>query len=239
MNNPQENRTVTPSDQTTQERLDTDELQETANRQNPPSLKQNWLERVSSRRAMILLIGGSLLFILLAVASASYFFILRPRSMEIRSMSTPPASLDDLIKEFPELASILKDSRLDSVFKDFLISYQKGGIEAAYELAKKRGLLNKDDDLVLTLELDTSDSDSLKSELEAHGIIIATVSGNLMDIIVPMELIQKSIESGNPAGLFEDIAGLEHVKRIRMPIPYQPDGNIKIPIPDMNLKGLS
>ena len=215
------------------------EEQSATDKRKPPEPGQGWLGRLSTRQGVALLIGGSALFILIAVAAALYFFIYPKRSPEIQPILTPPASLSDLVKEFPELASILNDARLDSVFKDFLIAYQRGGAEAAYDLAVQRGLLNKKDELILTLELDTTDTAALKSELEAYGIKVTTVSGNLMDIAVPLEIIQKSIESGDPAGIFNNIAGLEHVKRIRMPIPYMENDPVPIPIPYMDLKGLA
>jgi len=178
-------------------------------------------EKLRSRRGIYLLAGFSILSIGLAIASGLYWYFFCEPSLEIKTILTPPISINDMVTEFPELASILSDPRLDSVYKDFLIAYQEGGLEAAYALAKKRGLLNKNDDLVLTLELDTTDTVSLQAELESHGIIVTAVSGNLMDIVVPMELIQSSIEKGNPASFFQDIAGLDHVIRIKMPIPFK------------------
>ena len=209
-----------------------------------PLLKDNnktksWFDKLGTRWGIILLGGISILSIVFAVAGGLYLFVFQKNLPGPQLVLTPPPSLEELIEEYPELEAILTDARLDSVVKDFLIAYQDGGPEAAYDLAKQRGLLNKNDDLVLTLELDTTNTAFLKAELETNGIIVATVSGNLMDIVVPMELIQESIESGNPAGLFEDITGLEHIIRIKIPIPYQSDGSFRIPIPVLYTKGLS
>jgi len=189
--------------------------------QNNTEMPKNWFGRLETRRGVVILGGMTILSIILAIAGGLYLFLFRKPSSQLQLILTPPTSLEELVKEFPELEPILTDARLDSVIKDFLIAYQEGGPDAAYDLAKKRGLLNKNDDLVLTLELDTTDSAPLRDELESHGIIVTAVSGNLMDIVVPMELISKSIESGNPAGLFDEISGLEHVLRIKIPIPFQ------------------
>ncbi len=232
MENPKKPRDTKPLKKVLAEQPDVDKTgdeHKEADLQGSPEPKQDWLGRLSSRRGLALLIGGSTLFLLLAAIAAIYFLVYHPQSMNYRMPLTPPVSLGELVKEYPELASILTDPRLDSVLKDFLMVYQKGGPEAAYDLAKKRGLINKKDEVVLTLELDAADTEALQAELEAHGIKVTTVSGNLMDIAIPLEIIQKSIEAGNPAGLFEDIAGLEHVKRIRVPIPFGGTGRLYSP----------
>jgi hypothetical protein len=128
-----------------------------------------------------------------------------------------PPSLSDLTEEYPELASILKDQELDSVYKEFLVVYQRDGPEAALILARKRGLLNANDELRMTLELDTTDTAALQTSLESHGIIVTAVSGNLMDISIPLDILEAALETGNPGSLFQDIADLEHIIRIRLP----------------------
>ena len=60
-----------------------------------------------------------------------------------------------------------------------MLAYQQGGGEAAYELAQKRGLLNANGDLRLTLELDTNDTASLAAELEAKGFQVTAIQRQL------------------------------------------------------------
>jgi len=60
---------------------------------------------------------------------------------------TPPASLSELSRQvaadYPQLAKILDNPELGSVYKDFYITYQNAGQEAALALARQRGILNE------------------------------------------------------------------------------------------------
>jgi hypothetical protein len=130
---------------------------------------------------------------------------------------TPPVSLIELATEYPELAEILGDPKLDSAYKDFLIAYQSGGSKTALELARQRGLLNANGDLRLTLELDTEESGPLQRELEENGIHVTAVSGNLMDVAVPLGLLERLMAAGTADNLLVTITNLDHVVRIRLP----------------------
>ena len=74
---------------------------------------------------------------------------------------TPPPDLNELAKQFPRLEKILNNPELDSVYKDFLVAYERGGAEAAELLARQRGLLTPDNQIRVTLVLDTEDSAAL------------------------------------------------------------------------------
>src|SRR3990172_3889498 len=124
---------------------------------------------MTNRRAAILLTVGIVLLIAGAVgfwgfarpalfppppptarATASPFPTFAPPPLEF----PPPPSLEELGTQYPELAPILDDPGLSSAYKEFLAAYQSGGIEAARDLAKKRGVLDDQDPLRATLELD-------------------------------------------------------------------------------------
>ena len=201
----------------------------------PDSPTVSILEKFSNQRNLIALVGVSLLLLVLAVASSIIFSRLQstPPQPEI----TPPVSLTELASEYPELAEILNDPDLDSVYKEFLLVYERDGAEAAIDLARKRSLLNDRDEVLMTLELDTTDSSDLVEQLKANGIRVATVSGKLIDIAVPLSLIEKSAESENPAGWLEKISGLEHVIHIRLPIPpSQQAGDTELEsLPNLNI----
>src|SRR5262245_10504811 len=74
---------------------------------------------------------------------------------------TPPESLSQLSAEvatdYPQLAELLDNPELGSVYKDFYITYRNAGPEAALALAQQRGILNENGDVVLTLLLDTTE----------------------------------------------------------------------------------
>jgi len=194
-------------------------MTEEKKRNTRPLPRQGWAQRLSNRQTMIGLIIVSLILI---VISALAGWLLLKDQFGLGSKSPPitlAPSLTEIIDQYPELETILSDPKLDSVYKEFLVTYQKGGPEAAYELAKKRGLLNKDDEVVLTLELDTTDTDALKVELEANGIKVTATSENFMDIAIPLAVLEQSLDSDKPGSLLESITGIDHIIRIRMPIP--------------------
>ena len=178
-----------------------------------PVKKKTPLERLSNRRAMLVLGLVSLVLIVAALGGVAYY--LGKRSSQL-SLKQPPPSLNELATQYPEISNILQDEKLDSVYKQFLVEYQKGGQQAAFELARKRGILNDNNEIRLTLELDTSDTSALKASLEAHGIKVTAVSGDLMDIVIPLELVQASLASDQPGAIFTQLSGLQHIKRLQV-----------------------
>lgn len=172
------------------------------------------IDRLSNRRALILLGGLSLWLVLAAILGGVYFS--RLRSARRERLAAPP-SMKELARQFPQIKDILLDEKLDSVYKQFLVAYQEGGEEAAYELAKMRGILNEKNEIRLTLELDSTDTASLQAGLEAAGIRVTAASGNLIDIAIPLVLLEASLESDEPGQLFMQISGLEHIRRLRFP----------------------
>lgn len=134
---------------------------------------------------------------------------------------TPPASLSEIAEElrtdYPELADLLDNPELSSVYKDFYLAYQNGGEPTALALAEQRGILNQNDELVMTLVLDTEDSAGLVSQLEAEGVIVTGVFRNLISIAIPVSLIKEKAETEAPSEIIERISNLEHVIRLDLP----------------------
>ena len=188
------------------------------------------LERgLSTRRAISVLTIASIFFLTLTAVGAWYFLKTHRDVSDITTELTPPSSLTELIEDYPELSSILQDTALDSVYKEFLIVYQDQGEQAALDLARKRGLLGENDELRLTLELDTTETESLKEEFEARGIQVTASGGYQMDIAIPLELLQESLESERPGSLFLSITGIEHIVRVRTPMfGTQDAGNVEL-----------
>jgi subtilisin family serine protease len=174
------------------------------------------LQRLATRQNLLVLAAVSTLFVLLAIAGVVYYLFFVPKD-EIVFDSGP--SLDELSVQFPQLSSILKDDKLGFVYKQFLVAYKESGPDAAYDLARKRGILNANDEVIMTLELDTTETTELETSLEEHRIKVTAVNGNLMDIAIPVDILQESLESDTPGAVFLDISGLAHVIRIRLPIP--------------------
>ena len=121
---------------------------------------------------------------------------------------TPPLDLKELAQQFPRLEKILNNPELDSAYKDFLIAYERGGTEAAELLARQRGLLTPENQIRVTLVLDTEDSAALIAELQLLGVIVRGSYRDLIDIGIPLELIVKTAESEEPGQVFDQITQL-------------------------------
>jgi subtilisin family serine protease/flagellar basal body-associated protein FliL len=176
--------------------------------------KPGLIHRISSRKGMVILAIGSLFLLLAAIGGVMYYASKRPSQP---APAASPPSLNELATEFPEISQILQDEKLASVYKEFLMAYQQGGQEAAYELARKRGIVNAKNEVRMTLELDTTDTSELVASLEEHGINVTTVSGNMIDISIPLAVIEASMASDQPGRIFMEVSGLEHIVRLRLP----------------------
>jgi len=176
---------------------------------------------INRKTLIILLVAG---VVLLLASGIAYFTLARdssPRMPEI----TPPPSLDELVEQYPELAPVLTDPALGSVYKEFLVAYQDGGEEAALELARKRGLLTPDGDVRVTLVLDTDDHAPLVSQLEAAGITVVSAYRDRVNVSLPMTMIEAQLQTESPGAIFAQLTELAHVIAVRLPDYSVPKGS--------------
>src|SRR3989304_4580524 len=197
---------------------------------------------MTSRRAVILLGVG---IVLLIAGAVGFFLVARPMLSPPQTPTpipppsatprptfepstlviTPPPSLEDLAAQYPEIAPLLLDPELSSVSKEFLAACQAGGIEAARDLARRRGILDGQDRVRLALELDSADPivvEALSAELKANGVEVLGVYQNKMDVGVPVAVIEAAAAQENPGAVFAGLTQLDHVIRVSIPIKTQP-----------------
>ena len=142
---------------------------------------------------------------------------------------SPPPDLKELAQQFPRLEKILTNPELDSAYKDFLIAYERGGTDAAELLARQRGLLTTDNQIRVTLVLDTEDSAALVAELQNLGVIVRGTYRDLIDIGIPLELIVTTAQSEEPGKVFDQITQLQHVINLQLPAPEKPNVSFRSP----------
>lgn len=140
-----------------------------------------------------------------------------------------PPDLSELARRFPRLEKLLTNPALDSVYKEFLVAYESGGVEAAELMARQRGLLTDDNQIRMTLVLDTTDSAALVQELSDIGVIVRGTYRDLIDIGIPLELIARTAEADNPGAVFDQITQLEHVIGLQLPAPKPAQPSTHLP----------
>jgi pSer/pThr/pTyr-binding forkhead associated (FHA) protein/subtilisin family serine protease len=135
-----------------------------------------------------------------------------------------PPSLQELTQQYPELADLLNDPTLGSVYKDFLVAFETGGIEAARDLAAQRGLLNERDEIRITLLVDDAQVvPALSEELQGAGITVEGSYKERINVGVPLALIQQLAEQQGTDALFEQLTQMEHIIRMELPAPKRGD----------------
>ena len=140
---------------------------------------------------------------------------------------TPPASLDELATRYPQIAKLLQDPALASAYKDFVLAYQQGGLAAAEALARERGLLSKNREVRITLVLDRPESvPAVKAELDKYGVVIEGTYKEVIDIAVPLAVIEQVAQKDDPGKLFTELSGIEHVVKLRLPVPNRTDASV-------------
>ncbi len=189
---------------------------------------RRWLIIISLASAVILLAaGGALWYLTRAPASRSA----TPTPLAIGSPPpiniTPPPSLDAIADQYPKIAKVLRDPALASVYKEFLLAYQQGGLPAAETLARERGLLGRNREVRITLVLDSAASvPGVTAELEKLGVIIEGTYKEMVDIAVPLLVIEQAAKSDHPGQPFEQLSGTEHVVKLRLPMPNRTDSGL-------------
>jgi pSer/pThr/pTyr-binding forkhead associated (FHA) protein/subtilisin family serine protease len=221
-----------------------DEPRPSDDRPTPPSLRLDQAlirrhlltQRLQKRRGLLILlvtagivtlvISGVVLWTLTRSQPGwgSWLALVGPSATSSSPQVTPPRSLKDLAAQYPEIADLLQDPSLSSVYKDFIISYESGGIDAARDLAKRRGLLNERDEIRITLVLDSDENVSpVVEELRGAAITVEGSYRERINIGVPLPLIERlSAEQGVDA-LFVQLSQIEHIIRLELPLPNRPD----------------
>jgi pSer/pThr/pTyr-binding forkhead associated (FHA) protein/subtilisin family serine protease len=141
----------------------------------------------------------------------------------------PPPSLDEVAAQYPQLADLLSDPALGSVYKEFIIAYETGGVDAAKELAELRGMLNDREEIRITLVLDDVQYvPVVVEELTSAGIIVEGAYRERINVGVPLALIEQLAQQQGGDALFQQLSQMDHIVRLELPMPKRLDGVLRV-----------
>lgn len=121
----------------------------------------------------------------------------------------------ELATRHPELATILNNPEIDSLYKELAAAYQERGREGALALARERGVLTAEGELRVDLMLDTTDTGGTVDQLQSMGIRVVGTEGNRVRIAVPQSLLMAGGNEPGPA--LNALSGLDHVTGVAPP----------------------
>lgn len=116
------------------------------------------------------------------------------------------------------------DLKLDSKLLDVADAFRQGGQAAAEQKARETGLLDSTtNELRLTLVLTDTNTQPVADKVKALGGKVANSYENLIDILVPLDLVLASLNTNNQS-VMQELAGLTTVREVRVtPLP-RPEG---------------
>lgn len=109
--------------------------------------------------------------------------------------------------------------KVDAVFLQLLAVYQVGGVDAARAFARMQGLLTANDEVRMTLVLDTNEPSVTEGTALAVGRLggrVTATYGAQIELVVPVTtLVEYSKQANNRGSFFADVSGFRHVRDVR------------------------
>jgi hypothetical protein len=108
--------------------------------------------------------------------------------------------------------------KVDKVFLQLITIYQAQGLDAAKQFARDQGLVTKQDEVRVTLVLDSDDPaivDSTALSVGRLGGRVTATMGNEIEFIVPAQTLVEYGKQANKKNFFADLADFQHVRDIR------------------------
>ena len=124
-----------------------------------------------------------------------------------RPTATP--SIEQLRAQYPEIALLLDNPEVQSVYKDLLVIYQQGGQQSVVNYARQHGILTDAGEVRAALTLDTEDTGPVVARLQELGVKVISTSGSRIEIAVPFSLLRA--QASRPGAILNQLTQLEHV----------------------------
>ena len=115
--------------------------------------------------------------------------------------------------------------KIDEVFSQLLSIYQTQGPDAATQFARDQGLLTSQNEVRVTLILDSDEMSvaaGVTSDVMHLGGRVTATAGDEMEIVVPLQTLLDYARMMNRQNFFSDLASFPHVRDIRRTPIAQP-----------------
>ncbi|MGI8858213.1 MAG: S8 family serine peptidase [Thermomicrobiales bacterium] len=107
--------------------------------------------------------------------------------------------------------------KVDTIFLQLVTIYQTRGADAAKQFARDQGLVTKQDEVRVTLILDSDDPtvvDGTALSVQRLGGRVTATAGSMMEFVVPVQTVIDYGKQANRQSFFADLADFQHVKQI-------------------------
>ena len=170
---------------------------------------------------------------------------LQPLIDSLKNKNLSTVDLSDLYKNMVNiydkegatgLGIFLKDSGLlDQLgiplsYLDLLMAYDKGGLEAVSKLARTRGLINSNNELVASLIVtDPTAVDQVTADVQALGVMAYPPldQNGLLAIGIPIDTLTNFQSPDTLIKFFVAITQVKNVSGVKLQIPHIPAGHIR------------
>ncbi len=108
--------------------------------------------------------------------------------------------------------------KVDKIFLQLVAVYQSQGVDAAKQFARDQGLVTKQDEVRVTLVLDSDDpavADSTALSVGRLGGRVTAAMGNQVEFVVPAQTLMEYGKQTNKQNFFADLADFQHVRDIK------------------------
>ncbi len=159
--------------------------------------------------------SGAISLVLLLIACGGGGTTPVPTSLPVPTLSTTPVTTG------PRANS----DKIDEVFSQLLTIYQSQGPDAATQFARDQGLLTSQNEVRVTLILDSDEMSvaaGVTSDVMRLGGRVTATTGDEMEIVVPLQTLLDYARMMNRQNFFSDLASFPHVRDIRRTPIAQP-----------------
>src|SRR3954452_24315968 len=139
-----------------------------------------------------------------------------PTPVPTPTLGLPPGIGTPSINGTPAIALPSgNDVKIDSVLLDVYAAYQRGGRTAAEDKARETGLLDKNNQVRITLILVDNNTQPVVDKAKAIGGKVGSVVDNMVDVIMPLDVLI-NYASANQQNAIQELAAFSSVKEIQV-----------------------